>query len=161
MSADDSAHIHIRQFLAQQRRERYRAFVIHGPPLSSKTRLARTLAETTPGGHYLDMLQYIIERPELAQTIDCFNVSALRDSVIAHATTTRASVLFVDEIDFLLHIWGSDLTEFQHMVRTLSVTQTQTVIGFILQTRPGLEEWNEPNTIHQNRILAIENIAAL
>ncbi len=48
------------------------------------------------------------------------------------------------------------------MVRSLSVAQTPTIIGFILQTRYELGEWNLPNGANnQNRILHIENIQAL
>jgi hypothetical protein len=103
------------------------------------------------------VLQYVTERPELAQKIDCFDVATLRTHALAHT----AQVLFVDEMDFLVPVWGNDLSEFKYMVSKLSITQTPTIIGFILQTYPGLEEWSETNTAQQNRILHIEKIAAL
>ncbi len=143
MPINDVARIDIRQFLQRQLGERYKTFVIHGPPLASKTKFARKLAEVIPGGVYLDMLRYVSERPELAQQVG-------------------ARLLLVDELDFLVPIWGDDLTEFKHMVRSLSIAQTPAVIGFILQTRFELEEWNLPNGANnQNRILHIENIQAL
>ncbi len=152
----------IRQFLQRQQGERYKAFVIHGPPLASKTKFARKLAEISPGGVYLDVLRYVIERPELAQQIDMIDVTALQRLVILYAINTGARLLLVDELDFLIPIWSDDLTEFKYMVRSLSVAQTPAVIGFILQTRYELEEWNLPNGANnQNRILHIENIQAL
>jgi hypothetical protein len=162
MSVNDVTRIDIRQFLQRQQGERYKAFVIHGPPLASKTKFARKLAEISPGGVYLDVLRYVIERPELAQQIDMIDVAALQRLVILYAINTGARLLLVDELDFLIPIWSDDLTEFKYMVRSLSVAQTPTVIGFILQTRYELEEWNLPNGANnQNRILHIENIQAL
>lgn len=162
MSVNDVARIDIRQFLQRQLGERYKAFVIHGPPLASKTRFARKLAEVIPGGIYLDLLRYVSEQPELAQQVDMIDIAALQRLVITYAANTGAQVLLVDELDFLIPIWGDDLTEFKHMVRLLSVTQTPAIIGFILQTRYELEEWNLPNGANnQNRILHFENIQAL
>lgn len=162
MSVNDVARIDIRQFLRRQQGERYKAFIIHGPPLSSKTKFARKLAEVIPGGVYLDMLRYVTERPELAQQVDTIDVAVLQRLVITYAAATSAQVLLVDELDFLVPVWGDDLTEFKHMIRSLSVAQTPTTIGFILQTRYELEEWKLPNGANnQNRILHIGNIQAL
>ncbi len=162
MPINDVARIDIRQFLQRQLGERYKTFVIHGPPLASKTKFARKLAEVIPGGVYLDMLRYVSERPELAQQVDMIDVAALQHLVITYAANAGARLLLVDELDFLVPIWGDDLTEFKHMVRSLSIAQTPAVIGFILQTRFELEEWNLPNGANnQNRILHIENIQAL
>ena len=162
MSVNDTARIDILEFLRRQRGERYKAFVIHGPPLASKTNFARKLAGVIQGGIYLDMLRHVTERPQLAQQIDMMDVATLERLVITFATSTGALLLLVDELDFLVPIWGNDLTEFKYMVRSLSATLTPTIIGFILQTRYDLEEWQLPNAANnQNRILHIENIQAL
>ena len=162
MSVNDIARIDMLEFLRRQRGERYKAFVIHGPPLASKTKFARKLAEVIQGGVCLDMLRYVTERPELAQQVDMINIAALQRLIITYAANMGAQLLLVDELDFLVPVWGDDLTEFKHMVRSLSVAQTPAVIGFILQTRYELEEWNLPNGANnQNRILHIENIQAL
>lgn len=162
MSVNDVARIDIRQFLRRQQGERYKAFVIHGPPLASKTKFARKLADVIPGGVYLDMLRYVTERPELAQQVDMIDVAALQRLVLAYAATTGAQILLVDELDFLVPVWGDDLTEFKHMVRSLSVAQIPAIVGFILQTRYELEEWKLPNGANnQNRILHFENIQTL
>jgi hypothetical protein len=162
MSVNDVARIDIHQFLRRQQGERYKAFVIHGPPLASKTKFAHKLAEVIPGGVYLDMLRYVTERPELAQQVDMFDAAALQRLVSTYSANTGAQLLLVDELDFLVPVWGDDLTEFKHMVRSLSVAQTPAIVGFILQTRNELEEWKLPNGANnQNRILHIENIQAL
>ena len=161
MLANDSVCVHMRQFLEQQRGERYRAFVIHGPPLSGKTTFARRLVATTPGGIYLDMLEYITQRPELTERVDIIDAKVLHNIVIGHAAETSAQVLLVDEIDFLVHIWGDDLAEFKYLIESLSVTQTPTITGFVLQSYHDLEEWNLLNNAKQNRILHIEDIIAI
>ena len=161
MLANDPVRVHIRQFLEQQRGERYRAFIIHGPPLSGKTTFARKLATTVPGCVYLDVLKYVTERPELAEKVDIIDAAALRKMVIASAAETGAKVLLVDEIDFLVHVWGTDLAEFKQVVKSLSATQTPAIIGFVLQTRHDLEAWNLLNNANQSRILHIEDISVL
>lgn len=161
MSINDTQRINIRIFLEQQRQERYRAFVIHGSPLKGKTTFAHNLAKMIPGGVYLDMLKYVIDRPELTQQVDILDTARLCDIILTHAKETSAKLLLVDEIDFLVHIWGSDLTEFKHMVKSLSKSLTPTIVGFFLQTQSDLEEWVLLGQAQQNRILQIEDIASL
>jgi adenylate kinase family enzyme len=156
MPADDNPRVQIRQFLDCQSRERYRAFVIHGPPLSGKTAFAQKLARVIPGTVYLDMLHYVNERPELAQQVDCIDATRLQGLVVDHAILMQTRFLLVDHIDFLVHSWDDDLATFKYCVRSLAVTRTQAVVGFVLQTQRALVEWNLPN-----RILSIEEIEAL
>ncbi len=161
MSISDPEHVQIRSFLKKQRQERYHAFVIHGQPLKGKTAFARKLAETTPHGEYLNVLKYVADHADLAKQVDVLDTVMVRDIILAYAKEARAKLLLVDEIDFLIPTWGGDLTEFKHMVKSLSVSVTPTVIGFFLQTRHEIEEWVLVGTFQQNRILQIENIAAL
>jgi len=156
MPIDNNARIDIRQFLQRQSRARYRAFVIHGPPCSGKTTFAQKLTRIIPGTTYLDMLHYVTERSELAQQVDRIDATRLLALVVSYATITQARILLVDHIDFLVHIWGDNLVAFKHSVQSLAVTQTSTVIGFVLQTQPVFSQWNLPN-----HILLIEEIEAL
>ena len=160
-SAHEAARLDIRSFLNVQSKERYRAFVIHGPPLIGKTSIARQLAEIVTGGVYLDFLAYVAEHSELAQRIDTLNVASVQKIVMNCASEKGAKLLLVDELDFLIHTWEPDLTPFKHMVSSLSVTQTPTTVGFFVQTHPALESWFLPNTARHNRILHVERIQAL
>ncbi len=160
-SAHEAARLDIRRFLQVQFKERYKAFVIHGPPLIGKTHLARQLAEIVTGGVYLDFLAYVAEHPELAQRIDTLDVASVQKIVVNYASEKGAKLLLVDELDFLIHTWEPDLISFKHMIRSLSVTQTPTTIGFLAQTHPALETWSLLNTERQNRILHVETIQAL
>ncbi len=160
-SEHESARLNIHHFLQVQFKERYKAFVIHGPPLIGKTRLARQLVEIVTGGVYLDFLAYVAEHPGLAQRIDTLDVASVQKIVMNYASEKGAKLLLVDELDFLIHTWEPDLTPFKHLVSSLSVTQTPTTIGFLVQTYPALETWFLPNTERQNRILYVETIKAL
>ncbi len=160
MQTGNPPRIHIRQFLEQQRGERYQAFVIHGPPYCGKTAFACQLTATTPGVIYLDVLKHVAACSELAQRIDLIDPHQLGRMAVTYAVQTKAQVLLVDEIDFLIYTWEEGLPAFQRMVEAISVTQTTAIIGFILHTQHALETWFLPNTVGQNRVLHIEDISA-
>ena len=158
MPIDNRAGLDISRFLQNQRHERFHAFVIHGKPFSGKTRFALKLAELLPGVAYLDLLTHVVADPQLSEQIDLFTPADLKKLILAHARDTSASVLLVDEIDFLIPIWG-DLSGFQRLVAKLSQAETPAVIGFILQTTSPLEGWSltSQNT-GQSRILRLGDI---
>jgi len=161
-SEHEATRVDMRRFLQTQFKERYRAFVVHAPPRSGKTRLACQLAEIITDGVYLDFLVYVTEHPELAQQVDTLDVASVQKVIINYAVEKRAKLLLVDELDFLIHTWEPDLTAFKHMIaKGLSEIQTSATIGFFVQTHPALEEWSLPNTMRQNRILSIEKIQRL
>lgn len=158
MPEHDAALVDIRRFLQTQFKERFRAFVVHAPPRTGKTRLARQLAETVTGGVYLDFLAFTIKHPELTQQIDVLDVASVQGIITNYASEKEAKLVLVDELDFLIHTWEPDLTSFKHMVKSLSEAQTPTTIGFFMQTHPALEAWSLLNTARQDRILPIETI---
>jgi hypothetical protein len=165
MLTDSPPLLDIMAFLEAQRRERFRAFVIHGPPLAGKTRFARKLAETT-GGIYLDVLAYVTNCPDLAQKVDLLDVPFLKRLSLAvappeeHQEAGIAPLVVVDEFDFLVPIWG-DLEPFIEMVRKLSLTETRGVMAFVLQSRPSLDGLSMPITSGRNRVLRLEEIQNL
>ncbi|HEX9990484.1 MAG TPA: hypothetical protein VGE45_18645 [Chloroflexia bacterium] len=161
MQVDSLSRVDIRAFVAIQGRERFKAFIIHGHPLCGKTAFAQKLASVVEGAAYLDLLQYVTERHDLTSSIDTLDVPALQDLVIEYAGQAEATLLLVDDLDFLLHVWGDGLSEFKGMVETLSVTQTPTTIAFIMQTHPELEEWPLQNTRRQSCVLKLEEIIAI
>ena len=160
-SEHEATRLDICRFLRVQSKERYQSFVIYGPPLIGKTRLARQLAEIVIGSVYLDFLAYVVGHPELARRIDTLDVASVQKIVVNYASEKGAKLLLVDELDFLIHTWEPDLVPFKYMISSLSVTQTPTTIGFLVQTYPALEAWHLPNTERQNRILNMETIQAL
>lgn len=158
MPVDDSVRINIYHFLETQQKERFNAFVIYGLPLSQKTTFAKKLVANFPNAYYIDTLKHVVANPPLAQQIDLFDVASLREIILTYSLETQADLLLVDEIDFLLPIWGDDLTELKQFITSLSKTETKTVTGFILQTHPALEGWTLLNSVNENRILQLELI---
>lgn len=157
----DTTHLDIRPFLDAMRGERYRAFVIHGRPLVGKTTFARRLARLRADAIYLDVLDLVASNREQAATVDRMDAGDLRDLALAQAEQARARLVLVDEFDFLVHVWGGDLTAFQDMVRTLPSTRTEAAIGFVMQTQPSLEEWRLVTSVGQSRVLRLEQLQEL
>jgi hypothetical protein len=161
MPASNQIQIDMQHFLAVQRRERYRAFILHGPPLAGKTLFARRLSELFEGGAYWSVLQHVLAHPALAQCVDVLDARALHALVLTQATDLGVQLLLVDEVDFLVHVWDDDMLAFLQMVEKLSSTRLSATIGFVLQTQPALLTWTMTNTYGQSRILPLEAIQAL
>ncbi len=80
---------------------------------------------------------------------------------IALEAAGGAGLVVVEEFDFLVPIWGNDLSSLQQMVGVLSRTDTPSVIVFGMQTRPALEAWNLTNDLGQSRVLPLSSIQNL
>lgn len=157
----ETGKVDMLRLIAAQRRERYRALVVHGPPLTGKSEFARRLAAAVPGAHYLDLLAHFAGDPDLAGQVDVFDAAALADLAVASAREREAACLVVDDLDFLVHAWNGNLTEFQTVISKLSAAQSPVVIVFVLQTQPALESWELLNSAHDRRTLRLEDIAPL
>jgi hypothetical protein len=146
-------------FLDTQRRERYRAFIVHGPPNKGKSSFARKLAKIT-GGAYIDVLETVAKSPELAAQVDILDAGFLKGLALEVAEE-GTSVILVDEFDFLIPIWAGDLSLLTEVVRKLSVTETQAIIGFVMQTVGALEDLTLKNSVGQSRNLRLDEIRGL
>jgi hypothetical protein len=151
----------IYQFLDVQRRERYRAFVLHDRALQKKTQFAKTLCASYQGGLYVDVLQFVLSREALAAHLDLMDVPMLQGSIYSLVEESHASLLMLDEVDFLLNTWTEDLIPFKHMVEFLYFPYLPTCVGFVLQTRPAFHEWRPLNTQGQCRVFTLADILAL
>jgi len=152
--------IDLQQYVAAWRGERYRTFVLHGAPLSGKSEYARALTEIVPGGLYLDMLTIVAGSPELSNKVDLLDPLALRDLVLKEAETHHSSLVMVDDLDFLVAIWG-DLVAFRQMVATLAYTRAPAIIGFVLQSYPELENWQLLDSQGRSRIIRLNEVHSL
>ena len=77
------------------------------------------------------------------------------------AATPGTDVVLVDEFDFLVPVWGGDVSGLLEMVRKLSVSETQTTIGFVMKTVPAVEAFTLRDRAGNRRILRWDEIQAL
>ena len=161
MTAGELPLVRMDAFLTLQKQQRYHAFVVHGPPLSGKTAFARALA-ARQGGAYLDLLAMVAEDASLAERVDQLDAAAVVNLAVAHAGTMSAPLLLVDEIDFLIASWGEDgASSLVEIIGRLSVTRTPAMIGFVMQTRPGIADARLTQVGGDSRVLPLDRIAPL
>ena len=137
MPPADHRLVDMREFVAAQRGERYRSFLVHGPPGSGKSSFARRLAEQAQG-EYVDALARVAASPELCARTDTLDVPWLKQLAL-DAARAGAGLVLIDELDFLVPIWSGDLGPLLELVRGLSVTETHAILGVFTRTRPELE----------------------
>jgi hypothetical protein len=150
-----------RAFLAIQRQERYKARVLHSPPEKDAARrqfIRRLVAAEQ--GVAVDVLAQVAANPEQAATVDLLDEGFLRQTAL-DAAARGAGLVVVEEFEFLLPVWGNDLSGLQQMITTLSRTDTPSVIVFAMQTCRTLETWSLLNDQGQSRILALSSIQSL
>ena len=153
--------IDLLEFLARQRTERYRAFIVHGPPMSGKTKLARALAEVADV-YYLDLQARFAGDSTLASSIDRFGVPDLKELLLN--LEVPQPVVAVDNLDFLLNTWSAGRKEeFAMLVEKLleSPAITDKTFVFFLQTDRDVVGRPISNTRGESRILKVGEIKAV
>lgn len=160
MTSADAPLLDLPAFLRTLRGERRTAMLIHGAPLVGKSRFARQLAEKIDAG-YLNVLETLSRRPELATVIDQFDPSALRLLTVEFAESNPKDVILVDELDFLFPIWGGDLAPFQNMLHDLYNSRRAAAFVFFAQSRPEWDSWQLETSNHQSRVVDFERIKTL
>lgn len=148
-------------YVATQATESYRAFIIHGPAMSGKTRLARRMADVL-GAYVLDLQAHFVAQPDLCARIDRYRPRDLERMLLT--LDVPASLVVVDNLDFLLNTWTPrHKREFAAMVdhRLRSPGVTDKTFVFLIQTDPVIVRHEMTNTRGQPRILPIDAFYAL
>ncbi|BCM94554.1 hypothetical protein IAD21_06461 (plasmid) [Abditibacteriota bacterium] len=148
----------IHDFILAQRAERFRAFILHGPPLSGKSSFARRLAQHE-GGLYIDVLSLVNEDPLLADRVDTLDALWLEDQVRA-AIRAGASFIVVDEFDFLWPIWGDTIAPLLHRIERF-YSETPVAIAWVMPSHRALKDASISRANGMSRVLPLENIKAL
>ena len=146
------------EFLNHQAGESYRAFLIHGPARSGKTRFARRAQEKIGRIAYLDLLEYFLAHPELPRIVD-FKPAHLK-LLLTHYTCEEPVVL-IDNLDFLLNVWsGPEKRAFVDLIDhdLRSPGDTSKIFGFFIQTDPEITARQFQNTRKESRVLSIDHI---
>ncbi len=148
-------------YVATQFTESYRAFIIHGPAMSGKTRLARRMQDVL-GAYVLDLQAHFVAHPDLCARIDRYRPRDLEQMLLA--LDVPESLVVVDNLDFLLNTWTPrHRREFVAMVdrRLRSPMDTNKTFVFLIQTDPVIVRHDLTNTLGQPRILPIDAFYAL
>lgn len=148
-------------YIAIQATESYRAFIIHGPAMSGKTRLARRMRDVL-GAYVLDLQAHFVAHPDLCARIDRYRPRDLERLLLA--LDVPESLVVVDNLDFLLNTWSPrHKREFVAMVdqRLRSPGVTDETFAFLIQTDPLIVRHKFTNTRGQLRILPIDAFYAL
>lgn len=143
-------------YIAAQATESYRAFIIHGPPMCGKTRLARRMQEVL-GAYMLDLQAHFVANPDLCARIDRYRPQDLERLLLA--LEAPESLVVVDNPDFLINTWTpGHKREFVAMVdrRLRSPRDTEKTFAFLIQTDPVIVRHELTNTRGLPRILPID-----
>jgi hypothetical protein len=155
----DSALINVAAFLQVQRRERLRAFIVHAPARSGKTAFARKLASIEKG-EYIDILNMVASDIELCREVDELDAAFLKRTALS-AAARGAGLVLLDEFDFLVPVWGGDVSQLIEWVRKLQEPETGAVVGLLMRTVPALESLQLSNTKGQSRVLRLDEIRGI
>lgn len=145
--------IKIVDFINIQLKERYKSFVIYGPAMSGKSKLARKLAEKTES-LYIDLLADFLSKPELSGSIDTFEPQDLKKYL--RNIPFGGKLIVIDNIDFLINTWN-DLNK-EHFLNFIERDEFRIGYCFILQSAKFLRDRQIENSFGQDRILNIYNV---
>lgn len=103
MGRSHTAHyIDLKALVNRQLGERYRSLLILTEDAGERSRQARRLAERLEA-HYLNVLDYLEEHPELCARIDRFGIDELEDLLVD--LEVPQELVVVDAIDVVLNTW--------------------------------------------------------
>lgn len=148
-------------YVAAQATESYRAFIIYGPAMSGKTRLAWRMRDVL-GAYILDLQAHFVADPGLCARIDRYRPRDLEELLLG--LDVPQSLVVVDNPDFLINTWTPrHKQEFVAMVdrRLRSPSVTTKTFVFLIQTDLAITGRELTNTRGQPRILPIDAFYAL
>lgn len=148
-------------YLNRQQSEDKRAFIIHYPARSGKTRFARRICETRKDAYLLDLLAYFLEHPELPP-IQKYGLDDLKKLLLA--LDMPHEVIVVDNPDFLFNTWSVE--EKQSLLNWLgarlrSPGDTKKVFVFVIQTDDVIAAADLRNSGNEPRVLVLDAFDAL
>lgn len=118
------------QLVDEQLQERYKHFIIYGPPLKGKSDLAKLISKEK-SGIYVDLLLEFQNNQKLKEEIDIFNVEKLKKYIDNIANIGSSRVLVIDHIDFLIHTW--DKNQLRELITFIEMGENNYCCLFIMQ----------------------------
>ena len=146
----------IKEFIAEQLHERYKHFVIYGPPLQGKTKLAKHIADIFDG-IYIDILKEFQEDIGKKNGIDIFGPSKLI-TFLNQYNHGDNKLMVIDQMDFLINTW--DDNQFREFLVYIDQNQSEVCRMFIMHNYRILERDNplKENDKGHSRLINIYTI---
>lgn len=146
----------IEEFIHEQLHERYKHFIVYGPPMQGKTKLAKYIVDIFTGV-YIDLLQEFIGDPNKKNSIDVFGPSKLINFLSRYSCTEK-KLIIVDQMDFLINTW--DDNQLREFLVFVDQNQAQVCYIFIMHNYRILERETpiKKNDKGKNRLLNIYEI---
>lgn len=167
----------LENFMEEQLRERYKHFIIYGPPMQGKTKLAMRVSELF-GGIYIDLLDEFQRDNGKKEMIDVFgpdkliayvkerrhtslnnrNSSEGEECPQSELKNTHAKLLVVDQMDFLINTW--DDNQFRELLAYADQNQSEFCCMFVIHNYRILERETliKDNDKGHNRLINIYSI---
>jgi len=148
-------------FLDRQNNEDRRAFIVHYPAHSGKSRFAEQVCAARSDTQRLDLLDYFIHQPGIPPIQQC-GFEVLRKILLS--LDLPQAVILVDNGDFLFNIWNqAEKDAFLNWLRIglRSPVVTEKTFIFILQSDPWFTNSTIKNTHAEDRVLALNAFDAL
>ena len=153
--------MNFQDYLNRQQSEDRRAFIIHYPAKSGKTRFAERVRQTRADVLLLDLQEYYVGHLDLPP-IDEFDFPALRRLLLS--LKAPEPVIIVDNADFLFNTWHA--AEKQNLLNWLRVGlrspgDTTKTLVFIVQEDGVLATATFHNSLGEPRVLALNEFEAV
>ena len=155
-------NLRIEDFYNSLKDQRYLSVIIHSKPNVGLSEFARKAAKAL-NGKYFDLYQYFLDNPELSDEIDSFSEESLME--LFHKQAEGASLLLVDNIDFLLDTWAkteikSFLDRFKNQWDTWKLSSHTGLIVF-METNELLENIEIKFQDGTNKIYKLSEFSAI
>jgi hypothetical protein len=146
----------LENFIAEQMGERYKHFIIFGPRMRGKTKLAKHISEIFDG-LYIDLLDDFQKDPGKKSVIDIFGPSKLI-AYIKGIDYGNKKLMVIDQLDFLINTW--DDSQFRELLVFVDQNQTEVCCMFVMHNYRILERETpiKVNDKGHNRLINIYNI---
>jgi translation initiation factor RLI1 len=137
-------------------KERYKHFIIFGPSMCGKTKLAKHITDIF-NGLYVDMLENFQKDTSKKDVIDIFGPSKLI-AYIKGIGINDNRLIIIDQIDFIINTW--DDSQFREFLVFVDQNQSEECYMFIMHNYRILERETpiKDNDKGHKRLINIYNI---
>ena len=147
----------LEDFIKEQLQERYKHFVIYGPPIQGKTKVAKYISETF-GGVYINLLDEFQKDINKKKAIDIFGPSKLITWIKEKGHISLNKLMVIDQIDFLINTW--DDSQLRDFLVFVDQNQSELCCMFVMHNYRIIERDSpiSENDKGHNRLINIYNI---